>query len=137
MKRTILSVLFLIAVTAVFAQQEMQTFVVKGAEQSYNQVRIVNKTSYSDFHCMVIILNEDKTLKEVYGDFELKERGDSDSNTKSGKDSRIPKEALLGIQFPKNFTGETSFYVEYKDYPMFDVIVIHLTDKDGGYGDEY
>jgi len=137
MKRTILSVLFLIAVTAVFAQQEMQTFVVKGAEQSYNQVRIVNETSYSDFHCRVVILNEDKTLKEVYGDFELKERGDSDSNTKSGKDSRIPKEALLGIQFPKNFTGETSFYVEYKDYPMFDVIVIHLTDKDGGYGDEY
>ena len=137
MRKTILSVLFLMAVTAVFAQQEIQTFVVEGSEQSYNQVRIVNETSYTDFHCRVVILNEDKTQKEVYGDFALKEKGDSDSNTKSGKDSRIPKGALLGIQFPKNFTGETSFYVEYKDYPMFDVIVIHLTDKDGGYSDEY
>ena len=124
------------AATAVFAQNEM-TFVVEGSEQSYNQVRIVNETPYTDFHCRVVILNEDKTLKEVYGDFALKGKGDSDSNTKSGKDSRIPKGALLGVQFPKNFTGETSFYVEYKDYPMFDVIVIHLTDKDGGYSDEY
>ena len=137
MKRTILSVVLLMAVTAVFAQQEIQTFVVEGSEQSYNQVRIVNETSYTDFHCRVVILNEDKTQKEVYGDFTLKEKGDSDSNTKSGKDSRIQKGALLGIQFPKNFTGETSFYVEYKDYPLFDMIIIHLTDKGGGYSDEY
>ena len=136
MKKTILSVLFLIAAAAVFAQKEM-TFVVEGPEQSYNQVRVVNETSYTDFHCRVVILNDDKTVKEVYGDYELKEKGDSDSNTKNGKDSRIPKGALLGIQFPKSFTGEASFYVEYRDYPMFDVIVIHLTDKGSGYEEEY
>ena len=135
MKKTILSVLLLMAVTAVLAQQEMHTFVVEGDEMSYNQVKVVNETSYTDFHCRVVILNDDKSVKEVYGDYELKEKGDSDSNTKSGKDSRIPKGALLGIKFPNNFTGETSFYVEYRDYPMFDVIVIHLTDKGGGYSD--
>ena len=120
MKRTILSVLFLMALTAVFAQQEIQTFVVGGGEKSYNQVKVVNETSYTDF-----------------GDYELKEKGDSDSNTKNGKNSRIPQGALLGIQFPKNFTGETSYYIEYLDYPLFDVIVIHLTDKGGGYSEEY
>lgn len=124
------------AAMAVFAQQQMMTFKVEGPEKSYNQVRVVNETPYENFHCRVVVLNEDKTVKEVYGDYDLKEKGDSDSNTKSGTNSRIKRDSLLGIKFPKNFSGEVSFYVEYKDYPAFDVIVIHLTDKDGGY-DEY
>ncbi len=123
------------AAMAVFAQREMN-FVVEGPERSYNQIRVVNETSYTDFHCRVVVLNDDKTVKEVYGDYELKEKGDSDSNTKGGKGSRIQKGARLGVKFPKNFQHELSFYVEYRDYPAFDVIVIHLTDKDGGY-DEY
>ena len=137
MKRIFLSALLLMAAVSVFAQQEMKSFEVKGFEKSYNQVKVVNETSYQNFHCRVVILNADSTVKEVYGDYELNEKGDSDTNTKSGKDSRIPQGALLGIQFPKSFTGETSFFVEYKDYPLFDVIVIHLTNKDGGYSDEY
>lgn len=136
MKRTILSVLIMMASMAVFAQQQMMTFKVEGPEKSYNQVRVVNETPYENFHCRVVVLNEDKTVKEVYGDYDLKEKGDSDSNTKSGTKSRIKKDSLLGIKFPKNFTEEVSFFVEYKDYPAFDVIVIHLTDKNGGY-DEY
>lgn len=136
MKRTILSVLIMMASMAVFAQQQMMTFKVKGEEKTYNQVQVVNETSYTDFHCRVVVLNADSTEKEVYGDYVLKEKGDSDSNTKSGTNSRIKKDSLLGIKFPKNFKEEVSFFVEYKDYPAFDVIVIHLTDKNGGY-DEY
>jgi hypothetical protein len=113
------------------------SFEVKGDEKSYNQVRVVNETSYTNFHCRVVLLNEDKSVKDVYGDYELKEKGDSDANTKSGNESRIKKGEWLGVQFPKNFTEEVSFFVEYKDYPLFDVIVIHLTDKGGGYEDEY
>lgn len=137
MKRIIFSVLFLFAAVSVLAQQKIMSFEVKGSEKSYNQVRVVNETSYENFHCRVVVLNADSTVKEVYGDFNLNEKGDSDSNTKSGKESRINQGALLGIQFPKSFTGEVSFFVEYKDYPLFDVIVIHLTDKGGGYSDEY
>ena len=133
MKRTIFSVFFMIAVMAVFAQSEMN-FVVDGPEKAYNQVRVVNETSYENFHCRVVILNADSTVKEVYGDFELKEKGDSDSNTQKGS---IKKGSQLGIRFPKSFTGKVSFYVEYRDYPLFDVIIIHLTDKDGGYEEEY
>ena len=136
MKRTILSVLIMMASMAVFAQQQMMTFKVKGDEKSYNQVRVVNETSYTDFHCRVVVLDADSSVNNVYGDYELKEKGDSDSNTKSGANSRIQKGSLLGIQFPKSFTEEVSFFVEYKDYPMFDVIVIHLTDKDGGYDED-
>lgn len=137
MKKIILSVILMLAAVAVFAQQEMMSFEVKGDEKSYNQVRVVNETSYENFHCRVVLLNEDKSVKEVYGDYELKEKGDSDANTKSGNESRIKKGEWLGVQFPKNFTEEVSFFVEYKDYPLFDVIVIHLTDKGGGYEDEY
>ena len=126
MKRVFLSVWFLMVAMSIFAQSEM-SFVVEGPEKSYNQVRVVNETSYDNFHCRVVILNADSTLKEVYGEYELKEKGDSDMNTKSG--SRILQGSLLGIQFPKTFTGETSFYVDYRDYPLFDVIIIHLTDK--------
>ena len=129
--------LFLFAAVSVFAQQEIKSFEVKGSEKSYNQVKVVNETSNQNFHCRVVVLNADSTVKEVYGDYVLNERGDSDANTKSGKDSRINQGALLGIQFPKSFTGEVSFFVEYKDYPLFDVIVIHLTDKGGGYEEEY
>ena len=137
MKKTILSVLLMLATVAVFAQQQIMSFEVKGDEKSYNQVRVVNETSYTNFHCRVVLLNEDKSVKDVYGDYELKEKGDSDANTKSGNESRIKKGEWLGVQFPKNFTEEVSFFVEYKDYPLFDVIVIHLTDNGGGYEDEY
>lgn len=137
MKKTILSVLLMLATVAVFAQQQIMSFEVKGDEKSYNQVRVVNETSYTNYHCRVVLLNEDKSVKDVYGDYELKEKGDSDANTKSGNESRIKKGEWLGVQFPKNFTEEVSFFVEYKDYPLFDVIVIHLTDKGGGYEDEY
>ncbi|MBR5921541.1 MAG: hypothetical protein IKZ56_10325 [Bacteroidales bacterium] len=137
MKKTILSVLLMLATVAVFAQQQIMSFEVKGDEKSYNQVRVVNETSYTNFHCRVVLLNEDKSVKDVYGDYELKEKGDSDANTKSGNESRIKKGEWLGVQFPKNFTEEVSFFVEYKDYPLFDVIVIHLTDKGGGYEGEY
>ena len=136
MKKTILSVVFLLVATVIFAQKDM-SFVVEGPEQSYNQIRVVNETSLENFNCRVVILNDDKTVKEVYGDYELKEKGDSDSNTKGTKDNRVQKGAQLAVKFPKNFQHELSFYVEYRDYPLFDVIVIHLTDKDGGYGDEY
>lgn len=127
----------MLATVAVFAQQQIMSFEVKGDEKSYNQVRVVNETSCTNFHCRVVLLNEDKSVKDVYGDYELKEKGDSDANTKSGNESRIKKGEWLGVQFPKNFTEEVSFFVEYKDYPLFDVIVIHLTDKGGGYEDEY
>lgn len=136
MKKFFLSVMIMMAAMAAFAQRNM-TFTVEGPENSYNQVRVVNETSQENFRCRVVILNADTTLKEVYGDFELKGKGDTDSNTKSGSESRIQKGSLLGVQFPKSFTAETSFFVEYRDYPVFDVIIIHITDKDGGYDSEF
>lgn len=104
-----------------FAQR---TFIVEGPERSYNQVRVSNETSQENFNCRVVILNDDNSTKEVYGVYELKEKGDTDSNT-----NRIKRGTKLGIQLPKDFPVEVDFSVEYKDYPMFDAIIIHLYDK--------
>lgn len=103
-----------------FSQREM-VFKVEGSKKSYNQVRVVNETSIKDLRCRIMILNDDKSEIESYGDYYLKENGDSDSNTK-----RVNKGTLLGIQFPESFTESVSFFVQYKNYPMFDVIVVHL-----------
>ena len=89
MKKIVLSMFLMMVAITVFAQQEMLTFEVKGSEKSYNQVRVVNETSLENFHCRVVVLNADSTVKEIYGNYELEERGDSDSNTKSRKEDRI------------------------------------------------
>ena len=131
MKKSILLFFFVMAVMSVVAQQKM-TFVVGGPEKEYNQIRVMNETSLENFHCRVVVLDEDRNVKDVYGDYQLKEKGDTDTNTKD----RIKRGTLIGVQFPKNFTEELSFYVEYRDNPMFDVIVIHLTDKDSEYDND-
>lgn len=134
MKKNLLLAFLFVTTITVFAQNDM-SFVVNGPEKSYNQVRVVNNTSIENFNCRVVIFNNDNTMKEVYGDYLLKEKGDSDSNTKSG--NRIKNGDKLGILFPKNFKEDLSFYVEYRDYPLFDVIIIHLTNKDAAYEEEY
>lgn len=131
MKKSILFVLLVIVAVSVSAQSKL-TFFVEGPEKEYNQIRVTNETSLENFHCRVVVLDEDRSVKDIYGDYQLKEKGDTDTNTKD----RIKRGTLLGIQFPKNFTEELSFYVEYRDNPMFDVIVIHLTDKDSEYDND-
>ncbi len=101
------------------------TFTVGGSEKAYNQIRVVNETSQTNFKCRILILNEDGTpSNEVYGVYDLREKGDSDSNT-----NKILYGTKLQIQKPKNFPVELDFQVEYRNYPLFDVIIIHLFDK--------
>lgn len=113
------------------AQQEM-IFVVEGPEDSYNHLRIVNETSMENLKCRVVILNEDKSIKEVYEEFEFKEKG----STMKGKKG-IKRGTILGVQFPKESTEKPSFSVEYKDFPMFDLVIIHLRNINTGYEEEY
>lgn len=126
MRKLFLVAILAMATLSVFAQNEM-TFVVEGAADSYNQVRIINETSMENFQCRVAVFNEDKSAKGIYGFFELKEKGDSDSNTR--KEKKILPGSTVEIQFPTNITKDLSFHVEYLDNPFFSVIVIHLTDK--------
>ncbi|MBR3558649.1 MAG: hypothetical protein IKN78_07235 [Bacteroidales bacterium] len=122
MKNILLTLAIVLAAVVVSAQM---TFTVQGPEKKYNQIRIVNETSQTNFKCRVLILNEDGSdSKEVYGVYELKEKGDSDFNT-----NKILQGTKLKIQKPKGFPVELDFNVEYKNIPLFDIIIIHLFDK--------
>ena len=108
------------------------SFVIGGSEKTYNQIRVENETSQENFHCRVVVLNDDNSIREVYGEYQLGERNDSDSKTQW-----INRGTKVGVQMPKDFPGEVKISVEYRDYPLFDAIVIHLTDAEGGYDDTF
>ena len=126
---------FIIAVLACAMSamaQERMSFVIEGSEQEYNQIRVVNRTSEVSLHCRVVTLNADDEITSVYGEYTLDGYEDSDSNT-----SRIQRGTKLGIQLPEDFGKPLSFSVEYKDYPIFDVIIIYLRDGDSRYSDTF
>lgn len=131
MKKSILFAFMLMVAVSVSAQSRM-TFFVEGPGREYNQIRVMNETSLENFHCRVVVLDEDGSVKDIYGYYQLKEKWDTDTNTKG----RIKRGTLLGIHFPKDFTQELSFYVEYTENPIYNVIVIHLTDKDSEYDND-
>ena len=108
-------------------------FVVEGPEDSYNQIRVVNETSQKDFKCRVVILNEDETTNRMYGVYYFKE---IDSSASKSDINRVQRGSKVAIQMPKDFPTEMSYYVEYKDYPFFDIIVIHLTDNKSEFNEE-
>lgn len=98
-------------------------FVIDGPEDSYNQIRVVNETTQSNFTCRLVVLNNDDTTSYVYNVYNLGDRHDMDSHI-----SRIYRGTKIAIQMPKDFPSEISFSVEYRDYPLFDAIIVHLTD---------
>jgi hypothetical protein len=61
---------------------------------------------------------------ELYGIYNLKGYDDTDSKVRW-----VDRNTKLGIQFPDELPGEVEFLVEYKDYPLYDLIVIYFVDK--------
>lgn len=127
--KKILALLAVLALgTFAFADDSM-IFKVEGPEKSYNQIRIENETSQADFDCRLVTLEleKDGTYKNtgVYGTYNLKESGDGDSNSGS-----VERKSYIGIEMPKDFPENVTFEIEYKDYPFYDVIIIHLKDTE-------
>ena len=122
------------------------TIEIEGPETEYNQVRVVNGTSQENFRCRVVRLTtegkqgetfaigvSDEEETEVgknrfgekvrYGVYYLKEKGDSDSKT-----NWVYQGDRFMIDLPKDFPVEVSYTIEYKNLPLFDVVIIHLFD---------
>ena len=98
----------------------------------YNQIRITNRTSVSDIHCRVVVLKENNEIKSVYGIYNLSGYDDSDTNTE-----RITRGTKIGLQFPENFNEELLYSVEYRDYPLFDAVVITLYDANNEFSRDF
>lgn len=109
---------------AVVMAENKMSFTVNGPENRYNRIKVVNHSSYSNFECRVFVLNEDESAGELYGIYNLKGYDDADSNTRW-----VEKNTKLEISIPDELPGEVDFLVEYKDYPLYDFIIIYITDK--------
>ena len=107
------------------------TFTVEGPKESYNQVKIINETSVDSLHLRVVKLNLDGTNESVFGVYYINGRGADD--TKTTNDNRIQRGKQLAIELPKDFPVELSCFAEYRTFPLFQMIIIHLHDKDKGF----
>jgi len=88
----------------------------------------VNGTTQSNFSCKVGYFNlEDDGTYHKTGDqgiYLLKEFGDIDSNK-----GEVHRHSYIGVELANDFVGELSYDIEYKDFPFYDVIIIHLNEK--------
>lgn len=130
--RRICFIIAVLACTLGAMAQERMSFVIEGSEQEYNQIRVVNRTSELALQCRVVKLTMDDQIISVYGEYSLYGYEDSDSHT-----DRVMRGTKLGIQLPEDFVKPLSFSVEYKDYPIFDVIIIYLRDGESRYSDTF
>ena len=122
MKKIFLMIILLCG-ALVASAQNLKPFTVEGPEDRYNMIRVVNETSQDTITCRVVILGEENQTKEIYGTYLLTSKNDHDSNTKW-----VDRGANMALEMPKDFPVETSIAVEYVDRPVWDFLIIHITD---------
>ncbi len=111
-------------------------FKVGGSAKRYNQIRVVNNTHASYFGCEAFLLEErDGKLiaQESMGSVRLENPGADDTITTI---KLIKRGTNLGLAVPEK-VGDFSYVVDYKNYPLFDVIEIKLLGADSPLGKEF
>lgn len=111
-------------------------FKVGGGARRYNQIKVVNNTGASNFDCEAFVLEsrgEKLVAQESLGSVHLRSSGGDDTITLL---NLIKRGSNLGIAVPEK-VGDFSYVVEYKDYPLFDVIEIKLVGADSPLGKEF
>lgn len=130
MKRYFL-VLLVLCILPLQALHAKLSFVVEGPEQSYNRIFVVNETNQPQFRCRLVVLREDGSTDQLLGIYNLDGLNDSDSNAKD-----VKRGMRIGIELPKDFAKELAYTIEYKDYPLFDAVIVHLYEKDSEFLEE-
>lgn len=124
MKKSIILCMLLVCGMYGWCAQRI-TFTVEGPEETYNQIRIVNETATAEFRCRISRLKADGEPGDVYGVYTIKATGDTDTKT-----SKVRNGEQFVLDMPKDFPTEVSYAIEYVDLPLFDMVVIHLTEVD-------
>ena len=123
MKKSIILCMLLVCGMYGWCAQRI-TFTVEGPEETYNQIRIVNEAATAEFRCRISRLKADGEPGDVYGVY-TKATGDTDTKT-----SKVRNGEQFVLDMPKDFPTEVSYAIEYVDLPLFDMVVIHITEKD-------
>ena len=122
MKKIVLMAILLCG-ALVASAQNLKPFTVEGSEGKYNMIRVINETSQDTLNCRVVFLDENGAASEIYGVYNLDGKLDHDSQVKW-----LNRGAKMAVEMPKDFPVETSIAVEYVDRPVWDYLVIHITD---------
>lgn len=116
--------LFSMVLCAISTLSARTVLKVDGDENRYNMIRVVNATNQTNFQCRIVMMNENDEVKSVYGIYNLKENGDHDSCK-----GWVNQGDQIGVELPKDFPVEVNATISYMDYPMFDIVVITLTEN--------
>jgi len=131
MKRFFFVIAAILMAANIMAEEKF-SFVIEGSENTYNQVRLINRTSLTDIRCRVVVLDDADNILSVYGVYNMSGYDDADFIT-----DRIRRGTKIGLQFPEDFKHELLYSVEYRDYPFFDAVVVYLYDKNGEFNSEF
>ena len=131
MKRFFFVIAAILMAANIMAEEKF-SFVIEGSENTYNQVRLINRTSLKDIRCRVVVLDDADNILSVYGVYNMSGYDDADFIT-----DRIRRGTKIGLQFPEDFKHELLYSVEYRDYPFFDAVVVYLYDKNGEFNSEF
>lgn len=124
MKKFLLITAILFVTSFLFADP----IIIRVKNDDYNQVQIHNLSSIDKFNGKLYSVkkNGDSYKKtEVLGSFNIRRFDDQCTITKM-----IYEGDYISIEFPPEYDNMFSYTTEHKDFPFFDVLVIHLEDID-------
>ena len=100
---------------------------VGGKSIHYNQIRVINKTSYPKYSCSAFLLEESKGkmyVKESLGRFNLDGMGDQDTCTFT---TNIRAGSYIGIDIPDNLK-EVTYSLRYDEGLFIDTSEVTLVN---------
>lgn len=133
MKKLVILAVMALCSISLFAKNNIK-LKIEGPEEEYNMVRVVNKTSFSDFNLTIYSLKEDGeklVVDSALGSYYLKGKDDIDSvrvRTKMGQ--------WIGVALPDGMETVTAL-LTYVDLPLFDIVLVVLTEEAMQAGEEF
>lgn len=125
MKRLILITLLAAISLAAGAKNNIK-LKIEGPEDSYNMIKVCNQTNFVDFDVTVYALTERDgklVVASGLGNFKLEDKEDTDSAK-----VKVRFGQWIGVSLPDGMENVQAV-VTYLDLPVFDIIVITLTES--------
>ncbi len=124
MKKLILFTIALLFTGFLFADP----LIIRVKNDDYNQIQIHNLSSEKEFSGKVYRMKrsgDDYKKTEVLGSFNIRRFDDQCT-----LNTLIYEGEYISIEFPPEYDNLFTYTTEHKDFPFFDILVIHLEDEE-------